>query len=56
METKNQQKLKAIRPLQEDIPKELLQTEVKLFQPETQNCQMIREHYQGNMQENMQEY
>lgn len=30
-ETKNQQKLKAIRPAQEDIPKEVLQTEVKII-------------------------
>lgn len=43
METKNQQKPKAIRPAQEDIPKEVLQTEVKLFQPETQNCKKNRE-------------
>ena len=42
METKNQQKLKAIKPAQEDIPKE-----VKLFQPETQNCKN-REQYKGN--------
>lgn len=48
METKNQQKPKAIRPAQEDIPKEVLQTEVKLFQPETQNFKKNREQYKGN--------